>query len=319
MSYHGLLVTVALASWAAANTLASLVVCVWWRWASGRVGGMVPAPRSRTLFAARIAPVVCATLMAGISAAAFHRFEPRGLNEAPGWLLSLAATTALVLVFAAAVGCVRVMLATRRLRQTCERTAISVEVEGSTIPALRVECDFPIVAVIGTVRPRLFIARQVLEACDRAEVASIIAHEASHHARFDNLRRLIIESCPDLLRFTKVGAELAAAWGSAIEEVADDEAVFAQRAPVDLASALVRVARLAANPPRVLPAIALFTGGNIERRVKRLIRDHGEPAVRGGSATPELIPFAGVGVVLSSDPALRAIYEVIELTVTRLP
>jgi beta-lactamase regulating signal transducer with metallopeptidase domain len=280
VSYYLLALTVALAAWTVANVSTSLFVCAWWRHAIKRVERMPSASRTRVLFIARIAPTFSATFIAAIVVPSFHRFEPRGSNEAAGWMLSALAAMSLVLVLPAVVSGLRALTMTRRLRQLCERTAIPVDVEGSTVPTLRVESDFPIVAVVGAVRPRLYIARQVLETCDSDEIASIVAHEENHVSHFDNLRRLIMDCCPDVLRFTRAGTELAADWHLGAEECADDGAASTRPgASEHLASALVRVARLAASStPRAFPASALFNGDNIERRVRRLLRD--EPSTR---------------------------------------
>ena len=50
---------------------------------------------------------------------------------------------------------------------------------------------FPVVAVVGIVRPQLFVATQVADECTGRELAAIAAHEAAHVESRDNLIRLL--------------------------------------------------------------------------------------------------------------------------------
>ena len=77
--------------------------------------------------------------------------------------------------------------ATTRLRRCGWPTAEPIDLPGATIPAFRVATAFPIVAVVGVVRPTLVVARSVLEACTADELAAIVAHEQAHVAQRDNL------------------------------------------------------------------------------------------------------------------------------------
>jgi hypothetical protein len=316
-----LFVTLGLAVWGATNIMASLAVWAWWRRVRNNIERKPPAARTRVLFAARVAPAFSATFITGaVVLPSFYRFEPRGTGEVAGWMLSLMASLALALVATALISAARVLVMTRRLQQACERTATPIVLEGSTVPTLRVECDFPIVAVVGAVRPRLLIARQVLDTCDRDEIASIVAHEEYHISSFDNLRHLVIDCCPDVLRFTRVGRELGSEWHRGAEELADDRAASTRPgASEHLASALVRVARLASNcTPNFYPASALFSGGNIERRVRRLLRDEPNAQTYRLSIVKQLAIVSSPAAVWST-PASRAIYEVLELAVKSLP
>jgi hypothetical protein len=112
------------------------------------------------------------------------------------------------------------------------------------------------------------VSDTVLAACSRPELSAIIEHERRHVSAFDNAMRLLMDAAPDALRLTRVPEALAASWHQAVEHRADDAA--SER--LDLASALVRVARLGAGAaPVELPASALYRGEAIEERVKRLL------------------------------------------------
>ena len=321
MTYYWLLAFVTLAAWTITNVFTSLVVWGWWHHMSGHFELVPPAKRTRLLFAARVAPTFGATIVAvGIVAPSFHRFEVRGSEENLGWILTLLAAISMALVVPAVVRGARTVLMAGRLRRECEQIATPIDLEGSPVRALCGDFDFPIVAVVGAFRPQLVIARRVLEACDRDEIASIIAHERNHISRFDNLRRLVFDCCPDVLQFTRVGRNLADCWHLGAEELADDSAAAAwPGSSADLASALVRVAKLASGcAPRALPVSALFSGGNIERRVKRLLQT--EPLAQAhGVSVVKPIAVAVFLVAAWSAPGARVIYEVVEHAVKSLP
>jgi hypothetical protein len=84
-----------------------------------------------------------------------------------------------------------------------------------------------------------------------------------------------MRACPDLLVLSPAGEALTRAWLTATEEAADEAAARrAPRAALDLAAALVKVARLVPRDcPALVPALALHNGDDIARRVRRLLQD----------------------------------------------
>jgi len=170
------------------------------------------------------------------------------------------------------------------------------------------------------IRPRLVVARRVLAECPPEELAAILAHERRHFMQRDNLRRALLACLPDLLALAPMGDRLVTNWHDAIEEAADDAA--AENGPagrVDLASALVRVARLAptGQRPVVLPVSALYRGENIERRVRRLLDDPEPPSAPRGSAWRRGV--VGACLVVMGGLALHATHEVVEAAASFLP
>src|SRR4030095_10762484 len=139
------------------------------------------------------------------------------------------------------------------------------------LPAYAIDDAFPTVAVIGIVRPRLFVAERVMRECSAGEIAAMVSHEYSHVSAHDNLKRLLIRACPDVFGTPR---RLDRARAAAAEEAADARAASGHPAArLDLAQALIHVARLAA--PR-MPALvsAFYLGGRIEDPGRRVV----EPA-----------------------------------------
>jgi beta-lactamase regulating signal transducer with metallopeptidase domain len=182
------------------------------------------------------------------------------------------------------------------------------------LPVFAIEETFPTVAVVGVARPALFIAERVLRECPGDEVRAMLHHECAHVTKRDNLKRFLMRACPDF-----VGADLDRAWARAAEEAADaavvaDDPGFA----VELAQALIHVARLAPAPQAPALASAFYLGGSIESRVRRLVqpvptRDSHHPLRRSALAA---VALAAAAALLAAAPA---VHRLIETAVHGLP
>lgn len=271
---------------------------------------------SRTLFALRLAPTAAGLVLAlGLFVPAWVLFEPRGTTEpARGAVLALAASTVLV----AALGLARgawAFLRTQEALAAWAGSAAPTTIPGAPVPVHVIDNPFPLVAVAGLFRPRLLVARQVLTACEPAELSSVLAHEAAHLDARDNLRGLLIQSTPDLLALLPAARRLEAAWREAAELEADTRVGRGERGRVALAAAIVKVARLAADGPPLAMAIpGLHDGGPIERRVRRLLSRENDDVGRGSSPAALVTAAAGVAVALALAPVpwLRLVHGAAE-------
>jgi beta-lactamase regulating signal transducer with metallopeptidase domain len=193
-----------------------------------------------------------------------------------------------------------------------------IVLDGWTRPAFVIESTFPIVAVVGIWRPRLIIARHVLNSCSSEELRAVLAHEQGHAERRDNLGRLLMAVTPDVISWLPFSKRIALAWHEAAEEAADECAdALGPRGRLLLAEALIRVARMApSEPPVAVPASALYRGENIERRVRRLLSPLAPVTIRWSRTERRLGRAAFIlGCVL----ALQGVYEIVEAAVTFLP
>lgn len=278
-------------------------------------GASDPEALSRRLLALRLLPLGVGIVLAfGLVLPAFVWLEPSPSGERVGAKLALAAIAAAgVLVAGSARGLLDV-LATRRLVRRWTRSARPVRMPGMSIPAFSLDERFPIVAIVGWIRPRLYVSSEVLRRCTKAELAAIVAHESAHLRRGDPWTRVLVRACPDLLALTPLGAAIERRWAEASERAADDLAAATGRErPVELASALVRVARLAgAARPRALPVTALYRGGGVADRVSRLLAASEAPGPRPRSrrlCAPTVLLAAGAAVAPAA-AALGALYPV---------
>jgi len=210
--------------------------------------------------------------------------------------------------------------ATRRALRQWMTTAHPIELEGLNVPAFAVDSAFPVVAVVGMIRPQVIIARSVLAACPADELRAILSHEQQHLARRDNLRRAVLTWLPDVLSFLPAGSALIAMWHDATEAVADDAASeLGPTGRVSLAAALLRVARLApaGSPVISLPASALYRGEDIAERVHRLLAPQ-SPAI-DTSLSGWRRTAMSAGLIVGGGMALHAMHEIVEAAVSFLP
>jgi hypothetical protein len=248
--------------------------------------------RAPILAAYRLLPSIAALVLTGVVLApGYFRHEQRGELEGAGIVLAMLAAGGLCILLASVARLCRAALSAARLRRVWIAEGRAIEMAGAGLPVYAIASDFPLVAVLGAFRPRLFVSTSVLSACSASELSAIVEHERRHVSAFDNVVRLAMDAAPDALRLTRVPEALAGSWHQAAEHRADDAA--GRR--LDLASALVRVSRLAGAPPPVnLPASALYRGEGIEERVKRLLG----PAAPGSIAQPVRRAAAAAAVAI---------------------
>lgn len=232
------------------------------------------ADRADRLLRAQVLPTVVAALAFLFAAIGLFRFESRDGGEVIGRVLWMAAALGASLLLVMVWRLARMRWQTRRLLQSWLSDASPITLRDVTIPAFEINTGYPVVAIIGVLRPRLVIDLQVLRACSEDELAAILAHERGHVRRWDNLRRTIVGAVPG----PWFSRDLPDAWRQATEEAADDlAAATAQDARFHLATALLRVSRLApADEERSgwhqqLPASALYRGESVEQRIRRLV------------------------------------------------
>src|SRR6185503_5338698 len=134
--------------------------------------------------------------------------------------------------------------------------------------------EFPLLAVVGTIRPRLFVADQVLSSLTPSELRAAIAHEAGHLSARDNLKRSLLRVCGDALLLVPCGRSLDRAWADTAEAAADEYAAHeSSAAAINLAAALVKVAKMVPKGPRAtLPIAAFLVGSEEDRGLKARVR-----------------------------------------------
>jgi Zn-dependent protease with chaperone function len=278
--YELLGINIVLAALLTINALATLV-------AAG-VGRLLKRPllrctartRAEILFTLRIGPpaiaivVICAFLIPS-----YLIYEPYATKEPITIkLAALAIASGIGVAFAFWRG-LRSWLATRSLLKKWLAVAAPVEVAAINVPTFTLPHRFPIIAVVGSLQPRLFIAEQVLRTLSEEELIAAMAHECGHLAARDNFKRSMIRASRAALLIIPCGRSLDRAWAEASEAAADEYA--AQESAIialNLASALVTIAKMIpiGHQQRLPTSVSTFLNGDeepqgVKSRVRRLL------------------------------------------------
>ncbi|HKG48635.1 MAG TPA: M56 family metallopeptidase [Pyrinomonadaceae bacterium] len=235
--------------------------------------------RAEILFVMRIGPPVLAIVAIGaFMIPSYLLYEPHKTEESVSWKLGLLAGLSAIGVGLAISRGIRTWLATRSLTKDWLANSTRIEVEAISVPTFVLQHSFPIIAVVGAIRPRLFIADHVLESLSTEELAAAVAHECGHLAAHDNFKRSMMRVSRAALLLIPCGRSLDRAWSEASESAADEHA--AQQSSfvaLNLASALVRIARMIPSGQRqqIPAAVSAFLSGDdspgVKVRVKRLV------------------------------------------------
>jgi Zn-dependent protease with chaperone function len=267
-----------------------------------------PAACAAGLFRLRMLPAGLAAFVAfALVLPIFFTYEPRETDEGVPVLLVSAAAVGALLLLRGAWRAVAAWHATRGIVRDWRRRGRRLDSFDTALTVYAIEEAFPTVAVVGVARPALFIAERVLRECPDDEVRAMLHHECAHVAKRDNLKRFLMRACPDFL-----GSDLDRAWARAAEEAADAAVVaVAPRYAIELAQALIHVARLAPTPQAPALASAFYLGGSIESRVRRLVQP---PASRQHHVHQSRALFAAALVACAaaaaaSAPSIQTILE----------
>lgn len=311
------------------NAVFTFASSLLWRVIGPRAKHLTASTTARLIFGLRVGPaIISAAAVLLLLAPAYLIYEPRhGFEEVSYklWILSLFSLAGIAFAVARGVAGWR---QTRRLTAGWLQQSTEIETPELNVPAYRIEHRFPLIAVVGALRPRLFVAQQIFDSLTPAELAAALRHELGHLWSRDNLKRHLLRACNDLFLVLPLGRNLDAAWNEAVEAAADEFAAGKdRRTGLDLASALVKIARMVPPGARpAMPAGAFLVGRENSRgfkeRVKRLVtnseRQPSQPATNR-LVKPTTLLIAAACLVLTftlvQPEALESVHHLIEHTV----
>ena len=275
--YELLGICLILASMLTINVLASSAAAACLPLLRRPLQGRSARTRAEILFALRVGPPALALISVTLFLVpSYVGYEPYTTSEIVSKKLAALAILSAIGVAFALWRALRSWFATQGLLQKWLSGAVQIKLGGTSIPTFRIPNSFPIIAVVGTFRPRLFIAERVLQTLGPEELAAAIAHEGGHLYAHDNLKRSLLRACRDVLLIVPCGRTLDRAWAEAAECAADEHAAEqgAERA-LNLASALIEIARMVPVGARPTMPVGAFLLGDetagVQARVSRLI------------------------------------------------
>ena len=332
--YELLGICLVLASLLSINALASLAAAACSRVLRGPLQNRSARTRAEILFALRVGPLALAFISVTLFLApSYLGYEPYGTSEIVSKKLAALAILSAIGVTLAFSRALRSWFATRTLLQEWLSSAVQIRLDGISIPTFRIANSFPIIAVVGTFRPRLFIAEHVLETLSQEELTAAIAHEGGHVYAHDNLKRSLLRACGDVLMIVPCGRSLDRAWAEAAECAADEHAVQqSAETALNLASALVKIAKMVPVGARAAVPVAAFLVGveetrGVKARVRRLLEIASNGFLRRVSnpTITRILPAASLcallllALVVANNPGvLLTVHKVIEHAVKLL-
>lgn len=250
------------------NALSCLVASAWW--IMRRVRQEREAVNSADwLFGLRILPFLGSLLFTVFfTFPSFWLLERKSFDEdATTFLL---AVIALILL---GVGLRRALKAQSRTNHTikqwlCDANADKVVTASATgAVATNAGKGAPSLMLVGLWRPKVMISDMAATVLSESELHVAIRHELEHQRSRDNLKKLIINAVPF------PGMEgITGAWREASELAADDGAVRTHQDALDLATALIKLARPSQQWVEPELASGLVCGSSsVALRVRRLL------------------------------------------------
>ncbi|GAC1496310.1 MAG: hypothetical protein NVS1B6_01330 [Steroidobacteraceae bacterium] len=308
MSFAAILCLVLTAVYGLTSLLISILVAVAWRAGLDR-----RCSTSIEFLVLRLLPAGGATLFTlTVALPAFLIYEPAHEIEQIGELIVTFAIFGLVSVGGGIFRGLRACQAAQTLLRNWGPGDRWFAKDGQTVELM--DIPEPIAAVVGGWQPRIVAARRVFGVCSQEEFRQVVGHEVAHVSARDNLKLLLLLGSPDALAWLPSGVALTARWQAAAELEADERATGSDpRKRVALASALIKVARLAKGADRSLPALSMPVALNdVEERVRLLLSPSQNPtpamSVNQLTASATLVPVIAV-------PFYGLIHQVIEFLV----
>ena len=241
---------------------------------------MKPSSAARFLFALRMAPLGL-TLFAVLAFCipSYLWLEPEATGEKVGFICFLTAVLGAAIWALAIVRVLGAVRGTARYLHRCEQHGRKITVPGEPTPALLLSDKAPVLAVAGVLHPQLVISRRVMHGLSLEQREVALSHERAHCTSGDNLKRFLILLAPDVLPFVPAFRGLERGWARFTEWAADDQATSGDaRRALTLASALVRVAKMGAQPELTSLSSSLMEGDReLLQRVDRLLRPQSKP------------------------------------------
>ena len=270
-------------------------------------------PSAVLLLAVRLFPAAASLLSTFVLFVPVHwTTETRGVRESFGWVLILAAVAGLFLLVRSFGRAFAIARADRRLR-AIERASplVSGALESFGVPGM---------ALAGILRTRVVIDPRIAAALTGPELEVAIAHELAHRRAVDNLKRWACHCAPDFFGMTRTSVQLERAWHAAAESRADARAANEDdRRAVDLASALVKVARITTPGTGHAVWSAFNDPALLSTRVHQLAS--GAPAAPGYHPIRTVSAAMGVllGIAVLTPVLAQPIHALTEAIVALLP
>jgi len=263
-------------------------------------------------FQLRILPLVASSVFTlAFTLPSFLLLEPRATDEEIGAIPLLLGICGLMLISAGFIRAFTAQRDTARALALWLRGARPIA-SAVPVPVYQVDSSAPSLTVAGFCTSRVLVSESAIAVLSGREFETALRHELAHVASRDNFKKLLFR----LTTFPGMYA-LECAWSDAAEMSADDAAVSNLTDALDLASALIKLSRLAPVQASAVFATALLenSSASLRLRIQRLYSWTSEPASAASRPSRLLLPslLAGLlGLAVSYSSALAAMHAATE-------
>jgi Zn-dependent protease with chaperone function len=261
-------IAVSLSVFVIVYSVLSLALVCGWRRASVCAQRLSLRRAADMLFALRMFPFLTAGLMtAALTVPSFLLLEPRATDEPVGAVSLALGACGLTLGLVGIMNAAMVLRRASRVVNEWTRGARPAE-SASAVPVLTISSAAPAMTATGILRPRILLSSAAEMQLSGGELQAALNHELAHVRRADNLKKLLMRlvAFPGMLR-------LEAAWLETTEMAADDAAVATTCDALDLAAALIKLARMVPDTAATDLTAAFVHGpaSAVYARVERLL------------------------------------------------
>jgi Zn-dependent protease with chaperone function len=230
-----------------------------------------PLPARRMadlLFLMRIFPAIAAIVVCcAFVVPSFLLMEPRVTAEPVGEVPLTLGLCCMALFVIGAYDATWTSMQTSRVVRNWLKDAKRLP-SNHAVPVFQIRPAAPSLTLTGLCSPKVLLSRSAAAVLCGSELNAALKHEFAHARRRDNLKKLLFR----LFIFPGM-SQLEAAWSHAEEMAADDAAVSSAREALDLASALIKLSRLAPVQSSLALTTALLQEGpsSVNARIERLV------------------------------------------------
>ena len=314
--YVLILVLYALASFGATLAIVEAMLWLSQRQILRGVGRLRPAEGILAHVVLRFLPALIALVLTLLSAVpGYLRGEPISTHEKPGFALMALALIGICAIVVPMTATLKRVLRTRAKIREWWETATYRE-EFSALPMVELDMAMPLVVASGLIHTSIFLSRPVRGLLSPRELRAALRHEVAHCRKHHNLLKLVCSVAPHLFGTR----EMDESFFEMLEFAADDDACSVPGDALNLASAVVILARECSLQPQPIlytPLATASSQASLERRVERLVRPSAA-GVRSRFAqltAASVVVLSIVAAVGSLPVAQHAFRETLELLV----
>jgi beta-lactamase regulating signal transducer with metallopeptidase domain len=232
--------------------------------------------RERAFYFARVAPFLLAVLATFLFCVPWYLSNETNFgSERIGSLCLLLAAAVFAWYGITAVAGLRIALRTVRFTRVCRRDGQGLAAAPEQTPILTFSGPTHRVALVGLLRPFIFISRSLVEdgGLDPLSLEVVLDHERSHATHHDNWKLLSLHCLPQVNLRLRGGSTWMQLWQNVAEWAADEDAVRGSRTRAfQLAETLVFFSiHAAARAPRIASTALVCRDADLVTRVERLI------------------------------------------------